>query len=112
MTVGHETSFGWPVDPTLAQVMATWCDAGYWAFAWDDQWRYVRVSDETLTSAVTDVWVMGEFMFGPASVKVRLDGGAGQTSADELRAWFVHAGGVLADITGGRKLRAMVIRCC
>ena len=53
---------------------------------------------------------MGEFMFGPANVKARLDGKAGQNSVDELRAWFVHAGGwLLADITGGREaLREMV----
>jgi class 3 adenylate cyclase len=53
---------------------------------------------------------MGEFMFGPANVKVRLDGGAGQNSVDELRGWFVDAGGwLLADVTGGREaLREMV----
>jgi class 3 adenylate cyclase len=110
MAAGHDTSFGRPVDPTLAQVIATWCDAGHWAIAWDDQWRYVCISDETLTSAVTDEWVIGEFMFSPASVKARLVGGAGQNSVDELRAWFMRAGGwLLADVTGGREaLREMV----
>ena len=57
-----------------------------------------------------DEWVIGEFMFGPANVEARLDGRAGQNSVDELRAWFVHAGGwLLADVTGGREaLREMV----
>lgn len=101
MVVDHEAPFERPVDPTLAQAFATWSDAGFWIEACDDQWRYVGVSDEQVSSG-SDV-VVGEFMFGPANVEVILRRRAGGNSVDEVRSLFLHRGGwLLADITGGR----------
>jgi class 3 adenylate cyclase len=96
------------VDPTLAQVFATWNDAGHWAIAWDDQWRNVCVSDEIVLSG-GDV-VLGEFVFGPANVERLLGGESGGNTVEHIRTWFVHVGGwLLADITGGREaVRDMV----
>jgi class 3 adenylate cyclase len=98
MAVGREAPFELSVDPTLAQVIAAWNDAGHWATAWDDQWRNVFVSDEIALSG-GDV-VLGEFVFGPASVEFNLAGRFGMNSVDEVRSWFMHAGGsVLNDLT-------------
>jgi class 3 adenylate cyclase len=108
MAVDHEAPFESPVDPTLAQVFATWNDAGHWISACDDQWRYTGISDEQASSG--DEGVIGEFTFGPANVEVTLGGQAGGNSVENLRTRFLHVGGwLLADITGGREaLREMV----
>ena len=98
------------VDPTLLQSIAMWDAAGHWAVAYDDQWRPVAVSDEIASSGgLADVRV-GEFVFGPVAVEVTLAGRSGANTIDEIRAWFVDAGGwLLEDITGGRDaLREMV----
>ena len=102
--VGLETS----VDPTLAQVFATWNAAGHFVEAWDDQWRLVGNSDEVRASNVDTV--IGEFKFGPANVEALRAARGGLSSIEEQRAMFVHVGGwLLADITGGREaLRQMV----
>jgi class 3 adenylate cyclase len=108
MTVGLEAPFALPVNPTLAQVFALWSDAGHWIMACDDQWRYVGISDEQVSSGGGRI--LGEFIFGPANVEVILGGRAGGNSVEEVRTWFMLVGGwLLADITGGREaLREMV----
>jgi class 3 adenylate cyclase len=92
----------------LAQAFGSWSGAGHWVSAWDDQWRYVGISDEMASSGAEIV--IGEFMFGPANIQAMLGGRAGGNSVDELRADFVRVGGwLLADVTGGREaVRAMV----
>ena len=72
MTDDGAGSFQVSVDPTLAQVFGTLSDAGHWVTAWDDQWRYVGISDRAVD--VRCYWwsgCMGEFMFGPANVEVQ-----------------------------------------
>jgi hypothetical protein len=100
---------GIAIDPTLAQVVTAWSDAGYWANAVDDQWRNVMLSDE-LASVASDQFAMGEFFFGPLHIAVGLRGRSGHNSAEEKRTEFVRYGGwLLSDIAGGRDaLRAIV----
>jgi class 3 adenylate cyclase len=108
MAAGREASFGLSVDPTLAQAFATWNDAGHWVSAWDDQWRYVGVSDQLLSSGSEPL--IGGVTFGSANVQIRLDGKAGGNSVDHVRAWFLVLGGwLLADVAGDRDaVREMV----
>ena len=108
VTTGDEVGLGTSVDPTLAQVFATWNAAGHFVEAWDAQWRIVGNSDEVRASGVDTV--IGEFKFGPANVEALRLARGGLSSIEEQRAMFVHVGGwLLADITGGREaLRQMV----
>jgi class 3 adenylate cyclase len=103
---GQESSTS--LDPTLAHVFATWSAAGHWVLAWDDQWRYIAISDEMALSGARVA--IGEFMFGPANVEVTLGGSTGGNSPDEVRAIFTRQGGwMLADLGGDRDaLREMV----
>lgn len=97
-----------PVDATLAQVFATWSAAGHWALAWDDQWRYVAISDEMALSGAEVV--IDDFIFGPSNVEVLLGGSTGGNSVDEVRSVFIQQGGwLLVDLGGDRDaLREMV----
>jgi class 3 adenylate cyclase len=92
----------------LAQVFGRLNEAGHWVTAWDDQWRYVGVSHDLITSGGRVA--IGEFMFGTANTDLQLEGKSGGNSAAEQRANFVAVGGwLLADVPGGREaLRAMV----
>lgn len=81
MAVGDEVPSELSVDPTLAQVFATWNDAGHWVTALDDQWRYVGIGDE-LTASGTEL-VIGEFQFGLVNMGVFLEGRAGTSSVEE-----------------------------
>jgi class 3 adenylate cyclase len=108
MVAQEETPSELPIDPTVAQVFATWNAAGHFVEAWDDQWRLLRASDEVRASNVDTV--ISEFKFGPANVEALQAARGGMTSIEEQRAMFVHVGGwLLADIMGGRDaLREMV----
>jgi len=97
MSAADDTPFESSVDPMLAQAFASWSNAGHWVAAWDDQWRYIGMSDEMWASGAE--LVIGEFRFGPANTELVLNGKAGGNSLDEQRGWLVRCGGwLLADI--------------
>jgi class 3 adenylate cyclase len=107
MTVGRDTPFGLPEVPTLAEVAVAWGEAGHWAGAVDDQWRYVYISNELAAAAPGQVGV-GEFMFGAGFVATRLAGKAGINTIEEIRAQFMLLGGWLLVDIGREALRQAV----
>lgn len=98
-----------PGDPTLAEVVAAWDRAGHLAFAFDDQWRIIGVTND-MASIDSDELVVGEFAFGPVQVAAQLEGRAGANATQEIRSFFIRLGPwLLTDIPGGRDaLREMV----
>jgi class 3 adenylate cyclase len=98
-----------PEDPTLAQVVAAWSDAGFLAYAVDDHWRITALTDD-MASVSRDEHIVGEFMFGPVQIATQLKGRSGANAAPDLRANFSRmVPWLLVDLPGGRDaLREMV----
>jgi class 3 adenylate cyclase len=107
--VGKGRLIGVPEDPTLAQVLQAWGDAGHAALAVDRHWRIAGITAE-LASLVRDEIVLGEFYFGPVQVAAMLQGRAGLNTIEEVRENFSRRSPwILEDIPGGRDaLREMV----
>src|SRR3954465_639284 len=98
-----------PADPTLARAFAAWVDAGFWATAYDEEWRVVSMSDD-VAAVVSDEIVPGAFLFGPDYLDARFRGTSGVNPLEETRELFRRLGGwLLADLPGGRdELRGRV----
>jgi class 3 adenylate cyclase len=90
-----------PENSTLAQVAAAWNDAGFWAQAVDDCWRWVYATDD-LNTLLEGADAAGRFYFEGECLAVRLNA-AGLNIIEEARRELRNYGGwVLADLPGGR----------
>jgi len=98
-----------PIDPTLAQVFATWDAAGHFVQAWDDrQWRVVGNSKEVRASNAGD-FVIGEFKFGHANVEATREGMGGWSSIAALSG--SPAGNLPSGPSPGRGRGDLRLRC-
>ena len=86
-----------PIDSTLAEALVAWSEGGFWANAYDDQWRLVAQTAEQ-AAVTTGRLVNDKFQFGPDSLEDDLES-ATDGSAELIRAVVRHLGvWMLADL--------------
>jgi class 3 adenylate cyclase len=97
------------IDSTLAEVIAALNRSGFWAKAFDTEWRTVALTDELAAVHGDDV-IFGVFMFGPDQQDRFLQGRSGGNSLEENQNQLRRVGEwILADMHIGRdELRAML----
>ena len=78
------------IDPTLADAIGGLSDGAYWAYAVDDQWRTVAVTDEL--AAVSSQILMGVFAFGPEARELIFRSSQGLNSVEDSRAFLRRLG--------------------
>ena len=96
------------IDPTLADAIGGLSDGAYWAYAVDDQWRTVAVTDEL--AAVSSQILMGVFAFGPEARELIFRSSQGLNSVEDSRAFLRRLGNwMLSDLAVDRDtLREML----
>jgi class 3 adenylate cyclase len=96
-----------PDDPELAQAAVAMRDTGHWGFLFDDQWRYLYVTDDMrrMLGGGNELaqWSVGHVVGSPEYVRDAQTWITGFDTIEQMRSQVAVTGPLmLADLPGGR----------